>query len=228
MKTLLSSMLLIWYSGTFGQGLIKPVMTIEDASLKTFLSDLNRAIAEKDKEFILLHMSSDMVNSFGGDGGIEEFKDYWNFLSDSSEFWDVAEKIISLGGGNYENGDTYALPYVFSDWPDNGDYDVFECMAITGEAVNVRNLPSSDANVLGKLSHDIVKVDWDKSYPPFNAIKIEGLQYVGDKLWYYIESLEGSLKGYVYWDYIWSPIGYRMGFEKIEGKWAISYFLSGD
>jgi len=54
------------------------------------------------------------------------------------------------------------------------------------------------------------------------------VSYVGEKLWYFIESLDGKLTGYVYWDYIWSPIGYRAAFYKIDGKWQMTFLLAGD
>ncbi|MEM8897963.1 MAG: hypothetical protein AAGC85_07650, partial [Bacteroidota bacterium] len=48
-----------------------PSQEISDPELKQFLEALEQAIKRKDKEFILENMSSNMMNSFGGDGGIE-------------------------------------------------------------------------------------------------------------------------------------------------------------
>ncbi len=209
--------------------IIPPKMIIEDPELKSFLTKLENAVKVRDKAFIIENMDPQITNSFGGDGGIEEFKQYWNWDSDSSEFWDLMKHLFKLGGDDFTSGDMYAIPYVFSGWPGHEKYDVFDHMAVTGSRVNVRDKPSlKNSNVLGQMSYDIVKVNYEKSYPPFDAPRLENVSYVGNKLWYYIESLDGKLKGYVFWEFIWSPIDYRLGIEKKNGKWVITFFVAGD
>lgn len=82
--------------------------------------------------------------------------------------------------------------------------------------------------MVGQFSYDIVKVDYEKSFPSFGEAKIEGVTYIGTKLWYYTESLDGKLKGFVFWDYIWSPIGYRANFEFIDNEWKMTVLVAGD
>lgn len=218
-----------------GQSKLKPLdPNITDLSLVKFIEDLNLAVENKDEAFILSHLDTEIMNSFGGNGGIEEFKDYWSWNSGETGFWLVMKKILSLGGGKYVEGVSYSMPYVFSDWPENTNYDPYTYMAITGSNVNVRDTPSlTDSQVLGQFTYDIVKVDYDKSYPSYEQHKKErktGLynDVIGYKRWFYSESVDGNLKGYVYRDFIWSPIGYRIGFYKIEGEWKITSLLAGD
>ncbi len=220
--------LLIFINAYTQEKLIPVNSQIKDPDLEEFIVNLRNAIAVKDKEFIINNLSPKIQNGFGGGGGVEEFKEYWNYLSDKSFFWRLAKNIFEMGGGELnEEGNFYSMPYVFSNWPDHEVYDVYEYMAITAAKVNVFNEPNaSNSKVLGQLSYDIVKVDYEKSYPPFINHEYEYLTRMGEKLWYYIISLDKKLEGYVYRDYIWSPIGYRIGFCKKNGKWSVSYFLA--
>lgn len=205
-----------------------PIHHISDPSLAEFLRDLEDAIYVKDKEFIIGNLNPQIQNSFGGDGGIDEFKQYWNWDSESSKFWNLMTKLLELGGGEFNGGDTYRIPYVNSMWPSHDEFDVFEHMAITGSNVNVRENPSIESPTTAQLNYDIVTVNYNKSHPPFNSPKINGVKYIGSKEWYYIESVDKSIQGYVNWNYIWSPVGYRLGLYKKNDKWLISSLIAGD
>ncbi|WP_411895228.1 hypothetical protein [Winogradskyella sp. A2] len=205
---------------SFGQKkLLPPKMEIKDPVLKEFISNLKNAVKKKDKEYILSILSSDILVSFGGNGGIEEFKSRWNWSSDDSSFWKTMDKILQLGGEKYKGGGIYSIPYVFSNWPrDDEKYGAFEHMAITGTNVNVRNNPDlKKSEIVGQFSYDIVKVDYEKS-----------IRSIDETIWYYTESLDGKLKGYVFRDYIWSPVGYRATFEFIDNEWKMTVFVGGD
>jgi len=208
--------------------LVPPNSEIQEPRLKEFLVNLEDAVYQKEKDFILNNLSPHVTNSFGGDGGIEEFKQYWNWEEDPSAFWKLATKLFELGGGGYQGGDSYRIPYVSSDWPGHEKYNVFDHMAITGSHVNVRERPDRESKVMGQLTYDIVKVDYEKSFPAFTGQRIEGVSYVGQKEWYHIESLDGEIRGFVYWDYIWSPIGYRLGLKLVDGEWEITFLVAGD
>lgn len=53
---------------------------------------------------------------------------------------------------------------------------------------------------------------------------------MGDQEWYQIELLNGKkkIKGWVYYKYIYSPVGYRVILAKENGKWLIQTFVAGD
>jgi len=207
--------------------LYPPENEIADTSLTLFIDSLKAAIDHQDKDFIIHHLSKHVKNSFGGDGGIAEFKTYWHWDSTHSKLWPLLDKIVSMGGGYTNNKDSYSFPYVFTDWPE--DYDPFAHAAITGSNVNVRDQPSlEDSKVLGQITYDIVRLNYEKSYPPFTAPQLENVDYVGPKEWYYVESIDNNVKGFVYWDYVWSPIDYRLGLMKEENRWTIMYLVAGD
>ena len=203
----------------FGQEkLIPPKMEIKDSVLNEFITNLKNAVKNKDKEYIISILSSDILVSHGGNGGVEEFKTHWDWSSDDSSFWSTMDKLLQLGGEKYRGDGFYSIPYVSTNWPGDELYSVFEHMAITGSNVNVRNNPDlKTSEVVGQFSYDIVKVDYEKTMRIFD-----------EPVWYYAESLDGTLKGYVYWDYIWSPVGYRASFEIIDNEWKISILVAGD
>jgi hypothetical protein len=48
------------------------------------------------------------------------------------------------------------------------------------------------------------------------------------KEWYFVETLDKRLSGYVYWKFTFSPAGYNLFLEKENGKWIIKSFLMGE
>jgi len=219
MKHLTLLLFLFGFSLSFAQAkLLPPKTAIFDNSLSKFLKDLSKAVENEDTPFIVNHLAEEIMVSFGGDGGIQEFKEYWTLDKDTSELWEELKKIMTLGGGPYEGIERYTLPYVFTQWPDDESFDAFEYAAITGSNVNVRDLPSVEGSkVLGQFSYDIVKINYEKTHPEYE-----------DTGWYYVESSTGDLEGYVYGFYVRSPIDYRLGLEKMEGEWKITYLVAGD
>ncbi len=218
-KHLIFTFLFFMINSAFGQEkLLPPKAEINDLALKEFIDNLKNAVKNKDKEYIMRILSSDILVSHGGDGGKEEFKSQWNWTSDDSPFWKTMDKLLQLGGEKYQGNGFYSLPYVSANWPGNEKYDVFEHMAITGTNVNVRINPHlKTSEVIGQFSYDIVKVDLEKS-----------IIYFDETIWYYTESLDGKLKGYVFKEYIWSPIGYRAVFEFIDKEWKMTILIQGD
>lgn len=195
-----------------------PRIEISDHSLSKFLTELTLAVGKKDKDFILSHMNPNMLNSFGGDGGIEEFKMFWDFDDENTKFWGTVERILRLGGSSYTGENNYyTIPYVFTDWPDT--IDAFEHYAIIGENVNIRNAPNiENTEVIGQLSYHIVQhLDTTATEEDQNGFR-----------WYHVATMDNSLSGYVYGKYVVSPIDYRMGFEKTEKGWIISLLVAGD
>lgn len=204
---------------SFGQEkLLPPNVEIEDLVLNKFISDLKEAVKNKDNKYIIGILSSNILTSHGGNGGVDEFKAHWNWASDDSPFWITMDKLLQLGGGKYKGDRFYKIPYVSSNWPNDEKYSVFEYMAITGTNVNVRINPElKTSEVVGQFSYDIVKVDYEKS-----------IRYFDETIWYYTESFDKKLKGFVFRDYIWSPVDYRVTFEFIDNEWKMTILVQGD
>lgn len=211
--------------------LYPPTVKINDHSLYKFIIELTLAIGKKDSAFVTHHMTSNMMNSFGGDGGIDEFREYWNNLDTNSDFWPLAERFLKIGGGKYVPGsDQYVVPYSFSDWDTlNETYDPFTHSIIIGKNVNVRNSPNiTNSSIIGQLSYDVVRNDWEKTASSVNEHQVIEENYTGSYQWEYICTLDGDICGYINWKYIMSPLDYRLGFVKVDNKWKISFLVGGD
>src|SRR5688500_6749978 len=64
----------------------------------TFRARLQAAIARRDAEAVLAILHKDIRNSFGGDGGIEEFKKKWRLAEADSVLWKELGTVLALGG----------------------------------------------------------------------------------------------------------------------------------
>lgn len=205
-----------------------------DSSLTNFVCKLQYAIFKRDKGFLLSVVDQDIKNSFGGSDGIEEFKQMWDLDNPDSPIWFIMSKIISLGGkfSNYQFAETspdrFVFPYVFALELPNESLDYFTVLAITGSRVNVREKPDLNSKVLGQLTYDLVNADYNKSVEAVKDKRLQNLSYHGGYDWYHITTLDQKLSGYVYWEYAWSPVGYRMFLTKRNGNWTISCLIAGD
>lgn len=218
-------------SGKGQDKLYPPSVEIEDNSLYKFIIELTLAVGKKDSAFIIHHMTSDMMNSFGGDGGINEFREYWHNLEADSDFWPLAERLLKLGGGKYLSSTRqYSIPYSYSVWDSlSQNYDPFTHSTIIGNGVNVRDSPNiNTSTIIGQLSYDVVINDWDKTANSKKEHQVIEKSYTGSYQWEYVCTLDNSICGYVYWKYIQSPIDYRMGFIKVDNDWKISFLVAGD
>lgn len=236
MKTLIViSLAFIFPLFSFGQVKLYPKNEIhKDSSLADFVCKLQYAIFKKDKAFLLSVVDKKIKNSFGGDDGIEEFKQMWKVDDANSEIWFYLSKLVSLGGtfSNYnvdqKSQSSFVFPYVYNLELPNDSIDIFSVMAATAATINVRSKPEISSKVLGQLNYDIVEVNYDHSVPMSTEKKLKNAAYPGEKEWYYVTTLDKKLSGFVYWEYLWSPVDYRLFLNKINGQWKITCLIAGD
>lgn len=200
---------------------VKPIDEAKnDPSFHAFRTKLIDAVKKHDEKHIYGILDRNITNSFGGDGGIAEFKKRWNLGSAKSEFWKEFLVVITNGGTfSKERGSAkqFWAPYTFNSFP--ADLDTFEYEAIFGNNVNLRVKPATDASVLATLSYNVIKTDYE------NSVKLPLSEDQYD--WLKIETLGGK-KGYVMAEYVRSPIDYRAGFEKKGVLWKMTSFITGD
>lgn len=175
-------------------------------AFRTLLLD---ALARRDARAVLSVVHVDIRNSFGGDEGIEVFEEIWKLDDPDAPFWATMTAVLRLGG-TFSPDHSFEAPYVFSAWPD--DVDPYANVAITGSGVRVRREPRADAEPVAVLSHEMVEA------PP------DGQR---DDGWVFVRVRDGQ-PGYVDRQYARGPTDYRATFEKIEGRWRITSFISGD
>lgn len=201
--------------------LYPPDYVLTDESLVKFIDNLDNAVQKRDTNFIYAHIDSNIHLSFGGHVGIDDFKQLWKIDDSTSKFWGVMGRIMALGG---EMVDTiYYSPYVFSSWR-NIKEDGFTHFAVIDSNVNLYETASNDSKIITKLDYEIVKYDSEKSLPESGEPKN---QFMG-KDWYFIETLDRTYSGYIYWDKLYSPVGYRMIIKKYSDIWKIKTLIAGD
>lgn len=187
---------------------------VRDPSFFIFRARLLEAIQQRDAQFVVSILSPNIKNSFGGNDGISEFQKYWKLERPDSKFWKTMIRVLALGG-SFNEETTFMAPYTYSKFPD--EFDAFEHGVVIGENVKVRKEPKLDGQIIGTLSYDIVKVT---EWKPINE--------AGKKQAWVTVLLTGNARGYIAEDYIRSPIDYRAIFEKKNGKWQLTAFVSGD
>jgi hypothetical protein len=198
----------------------------KNASFLAFRTKLIAAGERKDVKHILSILDPKITSSFGGHEGIADFKEFWKINDNDSRFWDEFLRVIKNGGrfdGEGRNKtSSFTAPYLFSSTlPPN--CDSFDCLAIFGNNVNLREQPNTNARVIAQPSYNVVKIDEE------SAIKRKTgpgeWDWVYD--WHKVETLGGQ-KGWVKAEYVRRPEDYRAGFEKKRGQWRMTFFVEGD
>ena len=173
------------------------------------------AIDRRDVAYVLRILDPAIKNSFGGDGGIEEFKQAWKPESPDSELWTELRFVLAHGGAFQEGN--FVAPYFFSSFPDlhdvpGYDEDSFRYGAVIGENVVLRTKPLVTAPGVALLSHHLVKQLDDDSVPSgwMKAATTDGTEgYLESSMWRNV-------------------VDYRAAFTKASGMWRMNMFLAGD
>ena len=205
--------------------------TTKDSSLNLFVAELKQIIESKDGKRLTKIVHPKIKVGFDDGIGIDAFMNVWSPEKKESELWYIMKRIVELGGVFIKSDSDpfyrFVFPYVNQIELKNPD-DYFNVLVVTGKNVNVRDKPELKSKVLGQLTYDVVRYDYEKSFPKLIHNPIPHVSYYGPKEWYYIETIDKKLSGYIYCDFVWSPIDYRMFLTSENGKWMISCLVSGD
>ncbi|HJT80296.1 MAG TPA: SH3 domain-containing protein [Chthoniobacterales bacterium] len=187
-----------------------------DPEFRKFYAKLLSAIERKDHGFLISIVDPKIELSFGGDAGISRFKEMWKPTERKSPIWNELGEALRLGVTFDAKQGEFWAPYVFSRFPEN--YDGFDYSVIIAKEVKVRQKPKSSAPVLATLSYEIVRTN----YSEFNDAAT-----TGKPQWIKVGLSDGR-EGFVPAAMVRSPIDYRAGFAKKEGKWMMTVFIAGD
>ena len=188
----------------------------KDKALSSFAAQLKLVIKNKDGDQLVKMISPAIQNGFGDDSGVENFKKFWKPKDKTSELWKILTRMVNLGGVFMgEDKSSFVYPYIFT-LDGNELSDPFSMMLVTGTNVNVREKPDLKAKVITMLSYVPVEINYEKSIPPENP------------QWYFITTPDKKISGFMFGDFLYSPIGYRMFLTKQNGKWLITSLVAGD
>jgi hypothetical protein len=168
---------------------------------------LQTAVTRRDADAILRVVDPKARVAFdGGAGGVEGFKAH-HLNNSEVDFWKEFAQVLALGG-TFTAPDTFTAPYTFSEWPESADS--FECLAIIGSGVRLRQKPGTTSRILTGLSYTIV----------------QRLDEAADG-WQRVRLADGR-SGYVASRYLRSPVDYRAAFELKDRQWWLVLYVAGD
>jgi hypothetical protein len=183
-----------------------------DPEFFVFRARLQAAVASRDTTEILRVLAPDILSSFGGDGGPEEFRRTWRLAQPNhSQLWAALGVVLALGG-RFQGDTAFYAPYTFDGTPGDG----FETLAVLGRNVLVRVMPTATSAVIDTLSFEAV-TRWREGHSDSAA----------PAGWEPVRTSKAKT-GWVLGHYLRSPIDYRAGFVRRQGQWWLGAFVAGD
>jgi hypothetical protein len=183
---------------------------VQQPDFFSFRARLLQAVQARDTAFLYSILAPNILNSFGGDGGVAEFRQKWRPEEPSSRVWAVLTEVLALGGAFYTDT-LFIAPYTSSSFPD--EFDGFEHVAIVGANVRARQQPHTSSPVLATLSFDVVRRA-DASGPEASG-------------WTPVQ-LADARRAYVSSAFVRSPNDHRAGFVRRQGRWLLRTLVAGD
>jgi hypothetical protein len=176
-----------------------------------FRRRLQVLIADRSEAALLSIVHPEIKAGFDGADGIEGFRR--QHLNNADEdFWQEFARILTWGG-RFLQPWQFVAPDVFASWPDEAD--AFECLAVVGTGVRLRERPSTNARILGVLNHAIVQIAQTEP----GTLSASG--------WQRVRTAAGR-SGYISQHYLRSPVDHRAIFETRDGRWWLVAYLAGD
>lgn len=181
----------------------------QDPALVDYRRDLLEEVRSRNIEAVAARVDRNIRTTFGSGGGLKDFR---RILGEPG-VWEQLERALELGGTFVGEGETRAFwtPYVYSAWPDR--HDAFESLVVIGEDVPLRETPEEGGRIVATMTHDIVQ-----RVNPGSDL---------EESFVHIKTADGRT-GFVATSSVWSPVGYRAGFNLVDGEWKMTGFVAGD
>jgi hypothetical protein len=188
----------------------------KDPALQSLRNRLLDALVRRDVDGILAIAAPNIMLSFGGAGGHADLRRWLE--ADDGQYWSELEYALRMGG-RFLGKDEFWAPFVFlAPELNNEAFDPFATYVVTGRDVLVRAQPSRASESLGTLSHEVVVARWLE----------DGSQFSKDGAWLAVELPNDRGPGWIASRYVYSAVGYRLGFYREDGRWTWTVAIAGD
>jgi hypothetical protein len=165
-------------------------------------------VKRRDAKAFLAMVSPAISWTFGGGEGKDAFAKEWKLeTGKASPIWAELDKIVRLGCFS-QGTDNPTMPHLFGQDP--GDAARVAALVV-GPAVNLRAQPSTTSASLRKINWEVVNTIEDSK----------------DELWSKVLTADGKT-GYIRNDYLRLFHDYRIGFERKDKGWTITFFIAGE
>ena len=192
---------------------------VHDPQLWSARSELLRAAVERDTLVILSYLAPDVVNSFGGDGGIAEFRHTWDLEhANESILWTELTEALSWGGHRIDDT-TFIAPYVVRGCEAAGDLNR---LLVLGASVPLLDAPSGSR--VGELSFELASVG---PHPDSLAPGERAITGFGHNDWIQVHTADGR-SGWLDKRWLRHQGDYRVIFARRDQRWLIRAFVAGD
>lgn len=180
---------------------------VELSGYPAFRDALTNAVKARDADALLKLADPAVRLDFGGGAGHRELQARLD--NPDRHLWEELDELLQLGcAANGQGGLT--LPWYFAQ--DMGSVDAYTSVLITGEEEPVLAEANADAEVLEKVSWDIV--------PLVGVLE-------PDRSFQNVKTSSGK-SGFVDAKKIRSLLDYRLIANRVDGKWKITAFVAGD
>jgi len=193
-----------------------------DKDFLIYIEKFKKDVKDKNFESLKKSIAPDVLYEIESVNGLKGFIKTWKLDKNpkKSDFWFEIDRILSMGSAYFNDEKTsHVYPYLFVTFP--SDYDSYEYIAVTGKKVNVRKAPDAKSPVIETVDYEIVKPMHVEPEPKND--KIDGI----NGTWIMVKTGSGK-EGYIFNQFLHSPLGYRAIFEKRDGRWMMTIFLAGD
>lgn len=194
-----------------------PAPSAEVAGLE---NTLRRIARNRDIFAFTTLLTDDVLVSFGGDGGVQEFLstlDQGHEADGTAAFWKTLDRLLATGGWNEGSApQTMTWPWYFVAWPDAEDgYDAF----IAGPDIQLRAGPHETAPLLATLGFGVLRYA-----APDGEAEVVDWPTTG---WLPVATPDHCL-GYVRAEEATALLGPRMIARQTADGWEIEAFVAGD
>jgi hypothetical protein len=167
-------------------------------------------VKRRDAKGLLAMVSPAISWSFGDDaGGKDGFAKNWKLeTGKASPIWAELDQIVRLGCFS-QGADNPTMPHFFGQ--DTSAASPGGSALVLGPAVNMRAQPTTTSPSLRKVNWEVVTT----------------LETSPDEKWTKVKDADGKT-GYIRNDYLRGDLDYRIGFERKDKGWVISFFVAGD